>query len=109
MMDVLIIGFENSAFAKGGRWKEAMDTYREMDVAKVKPNITTFTCLMSACVSGDKWVEAENVFDDMVEAKVDPDNQMFASLLVAARMGAKGREGGRWEQVRLGLQTYFDV
>lgn len=60
-------------------------------VAGVKPNVITYTTLISCCQRAGRWRQAMAAFRDMEEAGVQPDVKAYNSVMSACA------KGGRWE------------
>lgn len=60
--------------------------------AGVKPNVITYTTLISCCQRAGKWKRAMQYFTEMEEAGVRPDLKACNSLISACSRGA------RWEE-----------
>jgi pentatricopeptide repeat protein len=55
-----------AAFARAGEVELAMDTFWEMQAAKVPMDVVTFTTLIAACARGRRWQLAVSVFGEML-------------------------------------------
>ena len=59
--------------------------------AGIKPNVITFTTLISCCQRAGRWKRAMQFFTEMEEAGVRPDLKAYNSIISACSRGA------RWE------------
>ena len=61
--------------------------------AGVKPDVFSYSSLMTACASGGKTEEALDVFKSMQATGVEPDVISYNSLITACANGGKFRQG----------------
>jgi len=94
-------------FAKLGHFSEAMALFKEMKGHHVRPNLVTYSALISACAKAGRSEEALSLFIETQSHKLAPNQYTMGALLNALTSG----DNPTYEQVAraMGVFTWMET
>lgn len=104
----MVCNLSLSACAKGRQWELAAEIFSTMPVAKVSPDVVTFSSLANACAAGRQWALALHVLEEMSLSGVEGNSWVHAwgwgwlralalvkvELWVSAKQAGSPKRGG---------------
>lgn len=94
-----------SSLAMHGKGKEAVESFKRLQAAKMKPNRVTFLSVLNACSHGGLVEEGLRFFDQMIaDYRIEPDIKHYGSLI-----DMLGRAGRLEEAEKIALEVPADI
>ncbi|XP_057865082.2 pentatricopeptide repeat-containing protein At2g13600 [Cryptomeria japonica] len=87
-----------AGYAQNGLLEETFQTFKQMQLAGVKPNATTFACILPACAKNGAWKQAMDIHQGIIESGFSTDIMVVNALIdMYAKFGRIEKASGLFD------------